>query len=155
MNIGNIRLSVGKNTAISAENFDGLFPELVTVGSNCVVAPRAVILAHDASRLPFSGEYVVARTTVGNNVFIGFGAVIMPGVTVGDRCVIGANAVVTKDVEPNSVMVGSPARRVCSVDEMLAKEKPTVTPPFTMETLTRENYDAFRKQVLNDPRYSR
>jgi len=72
----------------------------------------------------------------------------MPGVTVGDRCVIGANAVVTRDVPENSVMAGSPARRICSVDEMLAKDKPTVTPPFTIETLSRENYDAFRKQVL-------
>jgi phosphonate metabolism protein (transferase hexapeptide repeat family) len=52
------------------------------------------------------------RVTIGNDVWIGHGAVVMPGVTVGDGAVIGANAVVTRDVGPYEVVAGSPARRL-------------------------------------------
>ncbi|SMH50091.1 DapH/DapD/GlmU-related protein [Mesorhizobium australicum] len=52
------------------------------------------------------------RVTVGHDVWIGHGAVIMPGVSVGNGAVIGANAVVTRDVEPFTVVAGSPARPV-------------------------------------------
>lgn len=48
--------------------------------------------------------------TIGNDVWIGFGAQIMAGVTIGDGCVIGAGAVVTKDTEPYGVYVGVPAQ---------------------------------------------
>ena len=48
--------------------------------------------------------------TVGNNVWIGYGACILRGVTVGDNSIIGTNAVVTKDVPPNSVVAGVPAK---------------------------------------------
>jgi acetyltransferase-like isoleucine patch superfamily enzyme len=47
---------------------------------------------------------------VGNNVWIGYGACILRGVTVGDNAVIGTNAVVTRDVPPNAVVAGVPAR---------------------------------------------
>ena len=50
--------------------------------------------------------------TIGNDVWIGHGAVIMPGVTVGNGAVVGANAVVTKDVAPYEIVGGAPARRI-------------------------------------------
>ena len=50
------------------------------------------------------------RVMVGNDVWIGHAAILLPGVTVGDGAVIGANSVVTRDVEPNAVVAGSPAR---------------------------------------------
>ncbi|MCO5158082.1 MAG: antibiotic acetyltransferase [Aquamicrobium sp.] len=49
---------------------------------------------------------------IGNDVWIGHGAVVMPGVTIGDGAVVGANAVVTRDVAPYSVVAGVPARRL-------------------------------------------
>jgi len=49
---------------------------------------------------------------IGNDVWIGHNALIMPGVTIGDGAVIGAGAIVTKNVEPYSVMVGVPARKI-------------------------------------------
>ena len=48
--------------------------------------------------------------SIGNDVWIGHGAVILPGVTVGDGAVVGANAVVTKDVSPYAIVGGAPAR---------------------------------------------
>lgn len=53
--------------------------------------------------------------TIGDNVWIGGGAVVLPGVTIGDNSVIGAGAVVTKDVPANVVAVGNPARVVRSL----------------------------------------
>jgi maltose O-acetyltransferase len=53
--------------------------------------------------------------TIGNNVWIGGGAIILPGVTVGENSVIGAGAVVTKDVPANVVAVGNPARVIRSI----------------------------------------
>jgi len=49
---------------------------------------------------------------IGNDVWIGHGAVVMPGVTIGDGAVVGANAVVTRDVEPYQIVAGVPARRL-------------------------------------------
>jgi acetyltransferase-like isoleucine patch superfamily enzyme len=54
---------------------------------------------------------------VGNNVWIGYGACILRGVTVGDNAVIGANSVVTRDVPANAVVGGVPARLIRMRDE--------------------------------------
>lgn len=59
---------------------------------------------------PTEREYVTAPIKIGNNVWIGEGAIIMPGVTIGDGCVIGAHSFVTKSIPENSVAVGSPAK---------------------------------------------
>jgi len=58
------------------------------------------------------GKVETAPVHVGSNVWIGFDAVVMPGVTVGDGAVVGARSVVWNDVEPYSVVVGNPARAV-------------------------------------------
>ena len=60
---------------------------------------------------------MMAPIRVGNNVYIGSGAYIMPGVTIGDNCIIGAASVVTKDIPANSVAVGIPARVIKTIDE--------------------------------------
>lgn len=57
-------------------------------------------------------DYTRGRPTIGENVFIGTGAAVLGPVTVGDGAVIGANAVVTRDVPPGATMVGVPARQV-------------------------------------------
>lgn len=72
--------------------------------------PKGIELtpAHDFKR---KTRPVTAKlTTIGNDVWIGHGAFILPGVTIGDGAVVGAMAVVTKDVPPYAVVVGSPAR---------------------------------------------
>ncbi|MCH9812850.1 MAG: hypothetical protein K0U47_02780 [Epsilonproteobacteria bacterium] len=61
--------------------------------------------------------YRVEKTIIGNDVFLGANAVVLPGVTINDGAIIGAGAVVTKDVAKNTVVAGNPAKYVCTVEE--------------------------------------
>ena len=87
------------------------------------MAPRVHILAHDASTKQFLGYTKIGRVDIGNNVFIGAETVVLPNVIIGDNVIIGANSTVTKDVPANSVVAGSPAKVISSLEEYLSKEK--------------------------------
>jgi maltose O-acetyltransferase len=56
-------------------------------------------------------------------VFIGAESVVLPGVTIGDNVIIGANSTVTHDIPEGTVAVGTPARVICTLEEYLTKEK--------------------------------
>ena len=100
---------------------DGLTPMLVEIGDNFVSAPGSVILSHDASTFIHTGKYRVEKTVIGDSVFLGANAVILPGVKVGHGAIIGAGAVVSSDVAPNTVVAGNPARVICTVEEYITK----------------------------------
>lgn len=96
---------------------------LIEIGNNVTIAPRVHILCHDASTKTFLGYTKIGRVTIGDNVFIGAESVILPGVCIGNNVVIGANSTVTHSVPENSVVAGSPAKVICSLNEYLEKEK--------------------------------
>jgi acetyltransferase-like isoleucine patch superfamily enzyme len=60
---------------------------------------------------------------VGDNVYFGIRTIVMPGVNIGSRCIIGAGSIVTKDIPSNSVAVGVPARVIKTTDEYLEQMK--------------------------------
>lgn len=95
-------------------------PYLVTLGDR-VTATSTRFETHDGGvcvlRERFPELDVVKPIKVGNNVFLGYGCIILPGVTIGDNVVIGAHSVVTKDVPANSVFAGVPARFVKTIAE--------------------------------------
>lgn len=99
----------------------GSEPWLVSLGDNVHVTAGVQFVTHDGGTLILRREQPdlewTAPITVGDNVYLGIRAIILPGVRIGDRCVIGAGAVVTRDVPENSVAVGVPARVVSSVDD--------------------------------------
>jgi acetyltransferase-like isoleucine patch superfamily enzyme len=87
----------------------------VSIGRECVIADRVMLIDfdHGSSEVerPIRLQGIYKRDVdVGHNVWIGYGACILRGVTVGDNAIIGTNSVVTKDVEPNAVVGGVPAR---------------------------------------------
>jgi acetyltransferase-like isoleucine patch superfamily enzyme len=127
-------LNIGEGSVCPRESLDGIAPQLVTIGRDCIVAPRAMLLAHDASLLPSNGRYAVRPVTIGDRVFVGYAAVVMPGVTIGDGAIVGAGAVVTQDVPPETVVAGSPARVVGTVSELVASQDPAalVAPPYSI-----------------------
>jgi acyl-[acyl carrier protein]--UDP-N-acetylglucosamine O-acyltransferase len=95
--------------------------DLVKIGEGFISAPGSIILAHDASTIIHCGKTRVEKTIIGKHVFLGANAVILPGVEVGDNAIIGAGAVVTKNVPPDSIVVGNPARVVSTVKDYILK----------------------------------
>jgi maltose O-acetyltransferase len=69
------------------------------------------------------GYSKVGRVDIGDDVFVGAGAIILPNVHIGSRVIIGAGAVVVKDIPSNSVAVGNPAKVIGTYDDFYAKNK--------------------------------
>ncbi len=84
----------------------------VTIGSDCAISWDVTIMDTDYHSI--EGNSDTASVTIGNKVWIGCKATILKGVTIGDGAVIAAGALVTRDVPPNSVVAGVPAKVVKS-----------------------------------------
>ncbi|OUQ02419.1 acetyltransferase [Erysipelatoclostridium sp. An15] len=123
---------------------------LIEIGDNVTLAPRVHILCHDASTKTFLGYTKIGRVNIGNNVFIGAETVVLPNVTIGDNVIIGANSTVTKDIPPNSVVAGSPAHILCTLEEYLAKEKleKDRSPFFCEEYTLRKNVSMSKRMEM-------
>ena len=95
-------------------------PYLIKIG-NHVSATSVRFETHDGGVWCFRSAFpeidIVKPIEIGDNVYIGYEAIILPGVTVGDNVVIGARSVVTKDIPSNSVAVGAPARVIKSLND--------------------------------------
>lgn len=91
---------------------DKLYPQGVHIGSNTLVAGRCVILSHDHCKRVGDNQPYLMDTYIGNNCFIAVGAIILPGVKIGDEVIVGAGSVVTKNIPSNCVVAGNPAKIV-------------------------------------------
>jgi acetyltransferase-like isoleucine patch superfamily enzyme len=105
---------IGAKTVLGQECTISAFHH-VSIGRECVVADRVMLIDFDHGVVeverPIRLQGIYKRDVrVGHNVWIGYGACILRGVTVGDNAIIGTSAVVTRAVEPNAVMGGVPAR---------------------------------------------
>jgi acetyltransferase-like isoleucine patch superfamily enzyme len=114
----------------------------VRIGNECVIADRAMFIDFDHGIVeverPIRVQGIYKRDVeVGNNVWIGYGACILRGVSVGDNSVIGTNSVVTKDVPANAVVGGIPARiiRMREAPQELPWERPVEPDPGAWTTM--------------------
>ena len=85
----------------------------ITIGDNTQIGPAVQIYAADHPRDPEARRRGLENgrpVSIGNNVWIGGGAILLPGITVGDDAVIGAGSIVTHDVPPGAMVLGNPAR---------------------------------------------
>ena len=114
---------------------------LIEIGNNVTLAPRVHVLCHDASTKYSLGYTKIGRVNIGNNVFVGADTTILPGVTIGDNVVIGAHSTVTHDIEENSVVVGTPAKKIMTYDDYIKKERETMknAPIYGEEYTLRKN----------------
>lgn len=120
----NMGMKVGKNFGrLNGVILDPSHCWLIEIGDNVTLAPRVHILCHDASTKTFLGYTKIGRVTIGNNVFVGAESVILPGVTIGNNVIIGANSTVTQNIPDNMVYAGTPAKKLCTLEEYLEKEK--------------------------------
>lgn len=102
-------------------------PWLITIGHNVHITNGVRFITHDGGTLIYR-QYVpdleiTKPITVGNDVYFGNNVMVMPGVNIGNNVVIGAGAIVTRDIPDNSVAVGVPARVIKTADEYLEKLK--------------------------------
>ena len=104
-----------------------LYPELIKLHNNIMIAAGVRFVAHDASYTILNklgiGKFPerVGCIEVMDNVFIGYNATILPNVRIGENVIVGAGSTVTKDLEPNGVYVGTPAKRIGSFDDYVQK----------------------------------
>src|SRR3954469_9913603 len=106
--------SIGAKSVLGQECTISAFQH-VSIGRECIVADRAMLIDFDHGVVeverPIRLQGIYKRdVSVGHNCWIGYGACILRGVTIGDNSIVGSNTVVTKDVAPNSVVAGTPAR---------------------------------------------
>ena len=113
-------IDVGSHTFIGRDCFfhAGIFhsdtePGRVQIGQNCDIAPKVTFLCGThmmGERSRRAGAAITKDITVGDGVWIGSNTTILPGVCIGSGSVVGAGSIVTKDVPPNVVVAGNPAR---------------------------------------------
>lgn len=88
-------------------------PQAIEISPETLVAFDAIILSHDFSTGRHSGGDTPS-TRIGSRCFIGCASIIMPGVTIGDQCIVASGSVVTKDVPSHSIVAGNPAKVIRS-----------------------------------------
>ncbi|MBQ4834065.1 sugar O-acetyltransferase [Pseudoalteromonas sp. MMG010] len=87
----------------------------ITIGDDCLIGPNVQLLAVSHAVNPterLKKENFTAPITIGNNVWIGAGVIVLAGVTIGDNAVIGAGSIVTKNITANTVVAGNPAVKI-------------------------------------------
>ncbi|BCX12981.1 MAG: hypothetical protein KatS3mg067_1919 [Thermosynechococcus sp.] len=86
----------------------------INIGEHCAIAAyiRIVTPTHDPAALPIAAVRINRSVEIGDDVWIGTGAIILPGVRIGSRSIVAAGAVVTKDVPEDVLVAGVPARIV-------------------------------------------
>jgi len=103
----------------------GSEPYLVTIGNDVIITAGVRIITHDGSTFLFRKSKpkidVMGPVHIGDNTFIGMNSVIMPGVSIGKNCVVGAMSLVTRPIPDNSVVAGNPAKFITTTADFEQK----------------------------------
>lgn len=105
----------------------GSEPWCITLGDNVHIADNVQFITHDGGVLilrKYTPDLeITKRIIVGNNVYIGVNAILLPGVKIGNNCVVAAGSIVSKNIADNSVIGGVPAKFIKSIDDYYKKAK--------------------------------
>jgi len=119
----------GKNCKFGSKNF-GSEPYLIKIGDNFYSSSKVQFITHDGSVNVLRNLYpelhdidYFSPIIIGNNVFIGYGAIILPGSIIEDNVIVGAGSIVKGFLKKNSVYAGNPAKYICSLEEYKEKNK--------------------------------
>lgn len=115
-------VKIGEDVELYSNEIDYGHGYLLEIGSHVTIT-HSTLLTHDASTKRFLGYSKVGKVKIGDNVFIGHGTVVQPGVTIGNNVIVGAGSIVRRDIPDNSLAAGNPAEVLCSLDEYIGKHR--------------------------------
>ena len=124
---------------------------LISIGDHCGFGDSCALLAHDAMPNEYIDATRIGRIVIHESCHFGMRTVILPGVEIGPRSIVGANSVVIGNIPPNSVAGGNPAKVICSMDDFLNKHLETMksVPNFPyMEYSTQFLTEDKRQEML-------
>jgi maltose O-acetyltransferase len=96
---------------------------LISIGDHCGFGGNCVILAHDAQMDEFLDAARIGRVVIHESCHVGTCSIILPGVEIGPRTIVGAGSVVSRTLPPETVCAGNPAKVLMTLDEYLAKHR--------------------------------
>lgn len=150
-------VTIGKDCSIESRDF-GTEPYLVTIGNHVQITSDVKIFTHGGGwvlrqEIPDFDSF--GKVVIGNNVYIGNNALIMPGVTIDDNVIIGAGSVVTKSVPSGWIVAGNPAKKVGNIENFKEKMIPynfgTKKQTNKKDSILNSNSDKFiKKTYMND-----
>ena len=115
---------IGDDCRILIRNL-GSEPYLIRIGNHCTISGGVVFMTHDGAAWVFTEELPSLQKfgaiEIMNNCFIGYGATLMLNVRIGPNSIVGAGAVVTKNVPPDTIVAGCPAKPICTLEEYKRK----------------------------------
>ena len=121
-------LQCGKDFKCQGGVSFGSEPYLITIGNHVSISSKVIFVTHDGRTWVFrenekriSDIGIFGPITIRDNCFIGIRSIILPNVIIGPNSVVGAGSVVTKNIPPNSVWAGVPARHISTLDEYIEK----------------------------------
>ncbi|AXI09989.1 acetyltransferase [Oceanobacillus zhaokaii] len=110
-----LKMKIGDHTAIAfMVTPDIMFPEKIKIGRNSIIGYNTTILAHEY----LIDEYRLGEVSIGDEVMIGANTTILPGITIGDRAIVSAGAVIHKDVPAGAFVGGNPMKLIYTKEEM-------------------------------------
>jgi maltose O-acetyltransferase len=117
-------MRIGKDVWLPASTWiDNDYCFLISIGDHCGFGEECHILAHDAQMDEFLDAGRVGHVVIHPSCHIGARTVVLPGVEIGPRTIVGANSVVSRSLPHDTVCAGSPARVICTLEEYLQKHR--------------------------------
>lgn len=111
---------------------------LISIGDHCGFGEQCVLLAHDAQMDEFLDAARIGRVRIRQSCHIGARSIILPGVEIGPRTIVGAGSIVTRSLPPDTVCAGNPAQVICSLEDYLSRHRERLA---QVPTFPYERYD--------------
>lgn len=142
-----IGVSIGANCQLPKSIDFGSEPYLISIGENFYCSDNVRFITHDGSinvvrnlHHEYKNADILMPISIGNNVFLGYGVLVLPGVIIGDNVVVGANSLVKGCLDSDSVYAGSPTKKICSIDEFLEKNSKNINNTKQMSYKEKKQY---------------
>jgi maltose O-acetyltransferase len=137
LRLQHLGMHIGKGVNLPASTvIDESHCFLISIGDHCGFGEQCYILAHDAQMNEYLNATRLGRIVIHESCHIGTRTVILEGVEIGPRTIVGANSVVSRSLPPNTVCAGIPAKVICTLDKYLDRHRAALKNAPTFNTAT-------------------